>query len=108
MAQNNYQELLALSYFKQVGGEYSLINLMALLGLNHDQLDELLEKLNNKKLLVYSNFLLSITEEGLLNLIYNDIDYTFFEDEYLLEQSEKVEALPIDSPYLPKNFLKKV
>lgn len=109
MTMDNHRILLTLSYFNQTGKNYSIGELMGLLGLNSSQLDDLLINIKGKTLIAYSDGLLKITEKGLLKLISSNFeDYDFHENEYLVDNINKTKSISTDTPYIPKNFLSKI
>ena len=63
---DQYRILLALSYFKEKKGQYSISELMLILGFNNKQISELIEFLLNNCFLEYNDdFLLVITDKGI-------------------------------------------
>ena len=105
---DQYRILLALSYFKEKNGQYSISELMLILGFNNKQISDLIELLLNSKYLEYNNdCLLTITSRGIAYLIANDGSEIEFNAVRFLSHIAPEKALPIDEPYVPKNFAKK-
>lgn len=99
---------LALSYFKNVGGQYDLSELMQLLGLQQNQLDKLIFGLKKDMYIGYENYELRITEKGLLHLIScNQIDSAVENEQYEYKNISISNLKLLNEPYVPKKFLTK-
>lgn len=105
---DQYRILLALSYFKEKKGQYSISELMLILGFNNKQISELIEFLLNNSFLEYNDdILLVITDKGMTYLIANDGAEIELQAVGFLSHIAPEKAMPIDEPYVPKNFAKK-
>ena len=105
---DQYRILLALSYFKEKKEQYSISELMLILGFNNKQISELIEFLLNNCFLEYNDdFLLVITDKGMTYLIANDGDEIELQAVVLPSHITPEKALPIDEPYVPKSFANK-
>ena len=105
----NYIRNLILSYFKIMGKNYSLLEIRQIFGLQEKQLDIFLYELKNLKYIIYQDFELTITKEGIDFLEKsNQISNKLKVEEYKYKYIEFSQVKSLDEPYIPKNFLKKV
>ena len=103
-----YEEVLALSYFREKKSEYIISDLIEILGYNRNQIDELIWRLFTKEYLCYNDNMLSITNKGMTFLISQNSDEMSARDDYFLMVKISPEsALPIEAPYVPERFTKK-
>ncbi len=103
-----YEEVLALSYFKEKKSQYIISELMEILGYNRNQIDELIERLFAKEYLCYIENLISITSKGVTFLISKNSDeMSASDDQFLMIKISPESALSIDAPYVPEKFTKK-
>ena len=102
---DNYRTILLLLYFKDVGSEYDFSEAKELLGLNHNQFEDLLETLLEKKFLQYEDHVLKITYKGIRFLIKeNSIGFSSGKTEF--ENNDNLK-MSIEEPYVPEKFTKK-
>ena len=66
---DDYLELLILAYFREVGEEYSLYELKEIIGVSIKQIEEMVDALLDEKLLMYQNYLLTLSIKGRINLL---------------------------------------
>ena len=86
---DEYVELLILAYFYNYGEEYDLIELKENLGISFRQLDLYLEQMLEKRKLVYSNYMLQLTEKGFIQLMTSKMkDYEYRIEEEIPEAHE--------------------
>ena len=103
-----YEEVLALSYFREKKSEYIISELIEILGYNRDQIDELIRRLFTKEYLCYNDNMISITNKGMTFLISRNSDeMSARDDQFLMIKISPESALPIDAPYVPERFTKK-
>lgn len=103
-----YEEVLALSYFREKKSEYIISELIEILGYNRDQIDELIRRLFTKEYLCYNDNMISITNKGMTFLISRNSDeMSARDDQFLMIKISPEAALPIDAPYVPEKFTKK-
>lgn len=106
MIVSDYTTLLALSFLKQYKDNYILSELMKILGFNAEQLDMLIFKLLNDGYLEYKNCMLTVTEKGNEKLVGSNMyQYDDNDTEFIKLHVNRSEALPIDKPYVPDNFM---
>ncbi len=105
---DQYRILLALSYFKEKKKNYSISELMLILGFNNKQISDLIELLIDYAFLEYDdNILLSITNKGIKYLVSNNGDEIEYQAVCSFSHIDLENALPLDEPYVPLNFEKK-
>ncbi|EEU31706.1 hypothetical protein HMPREF0946_01567 [Fusobacterium vincentii 3_1_36A2] len=104
----DYIRSLILSYFKIRGKNYSLLEIRQIFGLQEKQLDIFLYKLKNLKYIIYQDFELTITKEGIDFLEKSNQYNNFRVKEYKYKYIDFSKAKPLDEPYIPQNFLKKI
>lgn len=104
---NNYTVSLFLLYIKDMGNDYDLSEVKQILGITQHQLEYIMKDLIKQELIEYVNFTLKITHKGLRYLISkNNINFHIQDDEYITN-IKRHEVLPVDAPYIPKNFDRK-
>jgi len=105
----NYIKSLILSYFKIRGKNYSLLEIRQIFGLQEKQLDIFLYELKNLKYIIYQDFELTITKEGIDFLeTENQVDNNFRAEGYKYKNIDFSKIKSLDEPYIPKKFLKKI
>ncbi|QOX65113.1 hypothetical protein FRZ06_18065 [Anoxybacterium hadale] len=104
---DEYLRLLMLAYFKEKKEKYSLYELRKNLGIAESYTLELINQLLEDGLLEIKNNLLSLSHKGRIFLMNNSLDWFSFEIEPM-EQLFFHERWPLDKPYAPKNFSKKI
>ena len=105
---NNYILSLALAYFKEKREAYVISELMEILGYNRKQIDTILFALIHKGYLEYVDDLLCITPKGLAYLIGNDQGNIRLQvDNFVTLHIDPQKAQSIDTPYVPRGFVKK-
>ena len=106
---NNYSTSLALAYFKEKREHYIIGELAEILGYNSKQIAELVEYLLSKDYIAYINDLLTITPKGITFLISNNHDSLSIQAEnFVTAHIDSKNAMPIDAPYVPVGFTKKI
>lgn len=102
-----YQKTLFLTYFKDCCG-VDFGELSSLLGLSGSILDKLINEMLENEYIAYENYVLKITKKGIRYLISKDqINSCLESDCFILRNISPEDALPLDKPYVPKNFLSK-
>ena len=100
--------LIALAYFKEANGSYTISELTEMLGYTHKRIEELIFHLISSGYIEYVNNLLHITNKGLTHLIANEMgDFSFATENISLVHIDPDNALGIAEPYVPKDFAKK-
>ena len=106
---NEYSISLALAYFKEKRENYIIGEIAALLGYNGAQVNRLFEYLIEQKYIDYSDDLITITPKGITFLISKDQDNLRSQSDYFVKPHINPEkALPLDVPYVPRGFYKKI
>ena len=102
-----YQKTLFLTYFKDCC-DIDFGELSGLLGLSGSILEKLINEMLENEYIAYENYVLKITEKGIRYLISKDqINSCLESDSFILRNISPENALPLDEPYVPKNFLSK-
>lgn len=105
----NYTILLALAYFREKKQEYSIGELMEILGLDSVQINKLIESLLEAEYIEYYNSLLQISKKGLTRLISENQDALVLSSKNLkLNHIKPENAVPKDMPFVPKGFNQKL
>ena len=104
---DEYRTLLILQYFLEKKENYSLDEIVNKLGIGYTNLLKLIENLIEKNLLIYSNYLLELTDLGRQNIEKNDI-YRIYKDNIVNTNINISNKLNIDDIYIPKRFSKKI
>lgn len=103
-----YITLIALSYFKDAKGRYTINELTEKLGYTNIRIEELIFHLLSEGYIEYINNLLHITKKGLTFLISNEMeDFSFSTENINLIHINPNNVLNITEPYVPKDFAKK-
>lgn len=101
---DDYLELLILAYFREVGEEYSLYELKEIIGVSIKQIEEMVDALLDEKLLMYQNYLLTLSIKGRNKLANSEMEnYSFKSDNYII--MNKRERWPLEKPYPIHDFL---
>ncbi len=104
-----YRKLLVLLYFKTYGKEYDLLELRQLLGLDNSHLDQILMELKSDELIAIEDYIIVITEKGLISLVANNINCnSHVSEDYNYKNINTDNRMALDEPYVPKKFLTKV
>lgn len=105
---NNYSISLFLSYLKEKKENYSINELMRILGYTVKQMDEFISYLLSKKYIKYVNSLLCVTPKGFTFLISkNQDEFSIQEFKPSMSNIKPETALSIYYPYVPFGFDKK-
>lgn len=98
-----YAELLALSYFKNHQYDYSLSTLRESIGASESQFAEILDSLFASEFLEYSDNLISLTEQGVLAIVANNMEC------FSAEQPPTKGLVPaptnLEEPFFPERFI---
>lgn len=106
---NEYIISLSLSYFKNYGNEYSISDLIGLLGFTQNQMHKLISFLKSNGYIEYTNYSINITNKGLQYLVAkNQLESSLEDFEYKFNNIDKNLAISIDTPYVPLKFMKKL
>lgn len=102
-----YQKTLFLTYFKDCC-HIDFGELSSLLGLSGGILDQLINEMLENEYIAYENYVLKITDKGIRYLISKDqINSCLESNSFILRNISPENSLPLDEPYVPKNFLSK-
>ena len=106
---NDFVHKLILAYIKSKGSNYSLAELVSILGLTISNTLEEIQFLVASGHLEVNENILSITLSGRLAIQNEDVDHmTFNIDDTIPINADLNSAWPLDKIYVPKNFLKKL
>ncbi len=102
---DEYLKDLILLFFENHKENYSIGLLMSTIGVDKSEVDELIDSLINEELLVYKDYLLSLTENGKIK-IEKYIDLNIESKKLNIKEIEFNEVKR--PPYIPRGFNKKV
>lgn len=104
----DYKIKLILIYLNTVKEDYTYKEMTELMGLGYNIIDELIDEMKEKKLIVKDEYcIIKLSEQGKeilnkSNLLNTDI-YNLYED-YKLNEKFRVEQINIEDMYIPKKF----
>lgn len=100
---NEYRKLLVLQYLEEIKKEYTIQEIFAMLGLEIEEGNKLLDEMFEEQLLRYENDLISITENGrkILEKTPNN-HMEIYEGNIFIHNI--LPKLKKDDIYIPKNF----
>lgn len=103
---DEYNKLLILAYFKEYRENYSFSEIKRHLGITNMYLYTLLNQLISDELLIYKEYLLTLSLKGRIYIMNNNMDWFKFIE--IPDTNINENKWPIDKPYIPKNFSKKI
>ena len=102
-----YIQLLMLLYFYKNKQNYTLSSIIKMLGMDSLSFYELLNGMIDNGLLEYKNSILRITEKGICKIESSNISH-YDDNDFIMLNINKKEALKLDKIYIPENFIKKL
>lgn len=105
----DYTSLLALAYFREKKQEYTIGELMEILGLDTIQIKRLIESLLEVGYIEYYNNLLQISKKGLTRLISENQDALVLSSNDLkLKHIKPENSISVEDPFVPREFDQKI